>query len=346
MLLIVIIIVVVFISSGLGMYIYLSSPVNKKSDASIEVVIKSGSSVKQIAKELKQKNLIKNTLFFQFYVKLSNVNSLKATTYVFKKSMSLKEIVKSLEEGNSYNPDVISITFKEGKRITDYAKEIEKKTTNTYEDVIAVMQDKVYIKTLIDKYWFLTDKILDENIYYPLEGYLAANTYDFANKNVAVKDIVETMLQEMDNMLKKYKNYSDIHSYITMASLVELEGTNTENRKMIVGVFNNRIDAKMNLGSDVSTYYALQVPMTSDLTAEQFGFVSPYNTRGANMIGKLPIGPICSISKSSLEASFNPTKNDYLYFVADKYGNIFYTKTNAEHVAKVNEIKEKGDWLW
>ena len=177
LLLIVIIIVVVFISSGLGMYIYLSSPVNKKSDASIEVVIKSGSSVKQIAKELKQKNLIKNTLFFQFYVKLSNVNSLKATTYVFKKSMSLKEIVKSLEEGNSYNPDVISITFKEGKRITDYAKEIEKKTTNTYEDVIAVMQDKVYIKTLIDKYWFLTDKILDENIYYPLEGYLAAKKW-------------------------------------------------------------------------------------------------------------------------------------------------------------------------
>ena len=131
-----------------------------------------------------------------------------------------------------------------------------------------------------------------------------------------------------------------------MASIVELEGTNTENRKQIVGVFENRLASNMNLGSDVTTYYALQHPMTSDLTAAQFATVNPYNTRSTTMMGKMPIGPICNPSDSSIEASVNSTKNNYYYFVADKYGKIYFTSTNAEHVAKVREIKEKGDWIW
>ena len=133
---------------------------------------------------------------------------------------------------------------------------------------------------------------------------------------------------------------------MTMASIVELEGTNTDNRKMIVGIFENRIKNNMNLGSDVTTYYALQYPMTNDLTAEQFSTINPYNTRATNMMGKMPIGPICNPSLSSLEASIEPTENDYLYFVADKKGNIFYTSTLEEHEQKVQEIKDKGDWIW
>ena len=66
---------------------------------------------------------------------------MKASTYTMTKDMSLEEIVKVLESGNSYNPDVISITFKEGEWITDYAKEISTKTKNSYED------------TIIDKYY-------------------------------------------------------------------------------------------------------------------------------------------------------------------------------------------------
>ena len=64
------------------------------------------------------------------------------------------------------------------------------------------------------------------------------------------------------------------------------------------------------------------------------------------MIGKMPIGPICNPSMSAIEASAKPTKNDYLFFVADKYGNIFYTKTVAEHDKKVAEIKANGDWIF
>ena len=115
---------------------------------------------------------------------------------------------------------------------------------------------------------------------------------------------------------------------------------------MIVGIFKNRLAKGMNMGSDVTTYYALQKSMKEDLTAKEIETVNPYNTRGANMIGKMPIGPICNPNMSSIEAAVKPKSSDYLFFVADKYGNIFYTKTNAEHNQKVAEIKAKGDWIF
>ena len=139
---------------------------------------------------------------------------------------------------------------------------------------------------------------------------------------------------------------SDIHYYITMASIVELEGTNTLNRKMIVGVFKNRLASGYNLGSDVTTYYGLQANMNEDLASSDFTKENAYNTRTNSMVGKMPVGPICSVSLSSVEASINPTDNDYLFFVADKHGKIYYSRTNAEHDKKVQEIKANGDWIF
>ena len=152
----------------------------------------------------------------------------------------------------------------------------------------------------------------------------------------------------MKKELEPFKNdmVSNPHYYLTMASIVELEGTNTDNRKMIVGIFENRLNSGMNLGSDVTTYYGLQVPMTSDLTTEQFASINPYNTRSTTMIGKMPVGPICNPGISSIEASVKPTNNDYLFFVADKNGKIYYSKTNNEHEKKIAEIKANGDWIW
>ena len=327
---------------------FFTSPVDKSSNADIEVVIPSGKGVIEIAQILKEKNLIRNKTVFRLYIKLNDVTSLKASTYTMRKSMDLKEIVRILEDGNAYNPDAIKLTFKEGKTIADYIKLIASTTNNKEDDIYSKINDRVYISTLINEYWFLTEEILQPEIYYPLEGYLFPNTYYFENKDVTVETIIETMLNETEKQLSKYKNTigQNINKYIIMASLVELEGTNTTNRKMIAGVFNNRLARGMNLGSDVTTYYGLQHPMTSDLTAAQFNAYNPYNTRSEKMAGKLPIGAICNPSISSIESSINPTENDYLFFVADKHGNIFYTKTIGEHNKKVKEIKDKGDWIW
>ena len=341
-------ILLVLLCSIGGYFLYLGTPVDKNDDKDVEVEIKSGTSSSSIGSILKDMDLIRSDFYFKLYLKLNNVNDLKATTYKLNKSMSTKEIISILQKGNSYNPDAIKITFKEGLWIIDYAKVISDNTNNTYDEVIAKFKDIEYTKTLIDKYWFLSDEILNNNIYYPLEGYLAPDTYYFDNKDVDVEVIITKLLDETGNKLTPYKNLvkDNVHYYITMASILELEGTNTDNRKNINSVFVNRLNKKMNLGSDVTTYYGLQTSMDKDLNTEQFASINGYNTRSTTMMGKMPVGPICNFSKSSLEASVNPTSTDYFYFVADKYGNIYFTRNLSEHNKKVAEIKAKGDWIF
>ena len=331
------------------LYMVLSMPVDKNSKAKIEVVVEQGMSTKQIAELLEKKNIIRNSSFFLLYLKLNKCDSLKAGPYDFTKSMNIKQVKEKLCNGK-IKKDNIKITFKEGKRLTSYISLISKEFNINEDEVKNTFSNKEYLKELINKYWFLTDEILNENIYYPLEGYLFPETYEF-NKKATTKDVITKLLDQTDKVLTPYKEKiassgKSVHYYLTMASIAELEGLNEKDRKMIIGVFNNRINKGMNLGSDVTTYYGLQKPMTSDLTANEFATSNPYNTRAVNMAGKLPVGPICSPSKISIEAAINPTDNNYLFFVADKNGKVYYTMTNKEHEQAIKEIKQAGNWIW
>ena len=330
-------------------YQYNISPTDKSSKANIEVVIPEGMSTTDIAKTLYDKGLIKNEFFFKVYLKLNKVSSLKASTYLLTKSMSMKEIVIELENGNT-NDNVIKLTFKEGENIKDYANMISKKTNITSEEFISTIKDTTFLTKLIDDYWFLTDSILNENIYYPLEGYLAPDTYNF-DVNADVKAIFEKMLDQTDKILTDLKpslgkSGLKVHEVLTLASMAESEGVSLEDRKNIVGVFMNRIKNNMALGSDVTTYYASKIELGErDLYMSEINSDNPYNTRSAKNAGKLPVGPICNPSKSAIEATINYTQNDYLYFVADKNMKVYFTKTDAEHNKKIQELKNQGLWF-
>ncbi len=330
-------------------YISLSSPVDKNDDTEIEVSIESGMSTVGIANLLKEKGLIKSSKFFLVYNKLNNCKSLKASNYDLSKSMSLEDISDVMCTGD-YSKNSINVTFREGLRLTDYADIVEDKTFISSDDFINTANDRTYLKELINKYWFLTDDILNDNIYYPLEGYLYPDTYNFRSKDVTAREIIETMLDVEDKALSKYKPYltngsHTVHEYLTLASMAELEGTNSENRKLIVGVFENRLANNINLGSDVTAYYGAGKSMKDALTSKELNAVNSYNTRNRNMLG-LPVGPICNPGLESIDASINYTKSDYFYFVADKEKNIYFTKTENEHNALINRLKKEGKWLW
>lgn len=330
-------------------FIFLTSPVNSRNKTLIDVEITQGTSTSKIAEILKDNKLIRSKTMFKIYSKLGSSKSLQAGVYQFSQDMSLKEIVDELGNGSTYNPNLVVLTFKEGERLTDFAEVIAKGTNHTYQDVISKVNDINYLTELIDEYWFLTDDILDSDIYYPLEGYLSPNTYHFKDKDVKIEEVIKKLLDQEEKELNKYKNElsgKNIHEILTMASVVELEGTNSENKKMITGIFYNRLSSGFNMGSDVTTYYALQRPMTTDLTTKQFATVNPYNTRSTTMIGKLPVGPICNPSDESIDATIHYTDNDYLFFVADKHGKIYYSRTNAEHERTIKQIKDAGNWIW
>ena len=328
-----------------GTLIYLQGPVDRKSDTSIKVEIPQGTSTRKIGTILKEKKLIKSELYFSIYTKLHSKKALKAATYEFRKNMSLKEIIKLMEDGKAVDPEALVLTFHEGKRITDYAETIAKHTAYSKEEILEEINEEEYLKELISKYWFLTDDILDDDIYYPLEGYLAPDTY-FFEKDVDIKIIIETLLKEEESNLEKYKDLllkSNIHDIVTMASITELEGKKLEDRKNIVGVFNNRMSIHMHLGSDVTTYYAFQKPMTEKLSSKEFNTPNPYNTRPTNKDG-LPIGPICNPSMDSIEAAIFPVDNEYLYFVASKKGVVYFSKSSAEQDRVIQDLKSKGEW--
>ena len=319
-------------------------------DSEITIDIENGTSTSDILSLLKEKNIIKNEKAAKIYVNINKINSLKAGKYKFSGNESLKEVLDKISSGDVVI-QTINITFLEGKNIREIAEVIVQNTNNSIDDVFSALEDEDYINSLIEKYWFITDEIKNKDIYYPLEGYLYPDTYNFQDENVDVKTIFETMLNQTDKILTKYKERLEdknisVHQILTVGSIIELEGNNSENREKIARVIYNRLNKNMSIGSDVTTYYAIKVNMSSrDLYLSEINTYNPYNTRGPDMAGKLPIGPISNVSEQSIKAALYPAKGNYLYFVADKNGKIYFSNTNEEHENTINTLKKDGLWF-
>ena len=347
---IIIAVILVAILLALGTYKILTKPVSKNiEEKKIEIPLGSGTSA--IADILKENKLIRSKNAFKIYVKLNKISNFQAGTYYLKESMTLKEITDMLQTGIMYDPNQTTITYLEGKPMWWLAEAIETKTNHTQEEVYELLKNEEYLDTLIAKYWFLTDEIKNADIYYSLEGYLFPDTYAIANKDEKIEDIFGKMLDRMEEVLEPFKeeiensNYT-VHELLTLASVVETEGMNDSDRKDVASVFYNRLKNNISLGSDVTTYYAAKIDLHErDLYKSELNDCNKYNTRSTCMNGKLPVGPICNMSVKSIEASVNPSKSDYYYFVADKNGKTYFNKTDSAHVSTINKLKKDGLWF-
>ncbi len=349
LLIILVLIIVMVISAVLWYNISLSGTGEENEDVAINIQLGSGPNT--IANILKNADLIRSKLAFKIYVKLNHVNSFQAGTYNITKDMSVSEIVETLQTGKVFKESKVKMTFIEGKTFRDVAKTIAENTNNTEEDVYNLLENEEYIDSLIEKYWFLTDEIKNQDIYYSLEGYLFPNTYSFEDQDVTVEEIFEVLLDQTEKVLDEYQEDIEsskytVHQLLTIASIIENEAIFDKDRKDISSVIYNRLNANMSIGSDVTTYYAFKIDLgTRDLYKSEINTYNSYNTRGPNMNGKLPVGPISNASKTSIEAAIYPNETDYLYFVADSSGNVYFTKTNQEHNEKVQELKANGAWV-
>ncbi len=343
------VILIIGICTIIGMFTWYYNgmkAVQKENGQTIRVEIEEGSGTVAIAELLEQSHVIKSANVMKIYTKINHIQSLQAGKYDLNNVEDLVSILSHIQKGEVVNEEV-KLTFVEGKNMRSIARTIAEKTVNTEEDVFSLLEDEEYIDSLIEKYWFLTEDIKNENIYYPLEGYLLPDTYIFENEEVSVKTIFNFMLNYMDKFLTAHKDEItyNVHELMTLSSITELEGVNEEDRKEIAGVLIHRLNKKMSLGSDVTAYYAFKVDMGErDLYAKELKTENPYNTRGPNMEGKLPVGPICSPSKNAILATINYTKTDNLYFVADKNKKVYFTKTNEEHINIINQLKQNSLW--
>lgn len=344
------IIIILLMGALVGLCFYMVSPVSNKNTKVVFEVKKfeGGYGMKALISELKDEKLIKNETFTYYYARLNKFD-IKAGTYILHPNMSLREIFEKISDSKNAKADTVTITFKEGLNMRGIASVITKNTKITEEEIFNKLKDIDYIKSLIKDYWFLTDDILDPNVYYPLEGYLAPDTYEF-KKDSTIEDIFKKMLDQESDVLDSYKdslkeNSLTIQQIMTLASIAELEGNTLNNRKNIIGVFINRLNNGMSLGSDVTTYYAIGVDMSErDLYQSEIDQVNAYNTRSPQAGGMIPIGPICNPSKEAIDATINYNPNSYFFFVADKNNNIYFSKTYEEHDEIINRLIKEGLW--
>jgi UPF0755 protein len=116
----------------------------------------------------------------------------------------------------------------------------------------------------------------------------------------------------------------DMHEAIILASLVEKEVSNLDDKSIVAQVFLSRLKQNIALGSDVTAYYGASLIGLEESVLTD----TAYNTR---IYSGLPPGPISNISASSLQAVAFPANTDYLYFVAGDDGITYFSRTLKEH---------------
>ncbi|KAB8127302.1 endolytic transglycosylase MltG [Gracilibacillus oryzae] len=334
-----IILIAFIVIGGYSAYKYVANglaPVEPDTEEQVQVTIPMGSSTTDIATILEDAGLINNSLIYRFYVKFNNAADFQAGDYTLSPSMTLAEITSQLETGTVHKEAVLRVTVPEGRNIEEIATIYEENAGINREEFLEKMNDQAYIQELMETYPnILTEEILQEDIRYPLEGYLFPATYEFYEEEPTIDTIVTNMLNKSRDILFIYMDQIDsleqftIHDIVTFASLVEEEAPSMEDRKRIAGVFYNRMAQDMMLQTDPTVIYA-HGEHISRLTYEDYEIQSPYNTY--TVMG-LPVGPIANYGESSLQAVLEPEDSNYLYFLADAEGNVHYSETYEQHQA-------------
>lgn len=328
-------------------------PVDASSKQYVTVGIPEGSNVQEIGTTLEKAGLVKHGLIFSFYAKYKNYTDLKAGYYNLQKSMSTEDLLKELQKGGTDEPQepvLATLTIPEGYTIDQIAQAVGQlqgdfKEPLTAEAFLAKVQDENFISQEVAKYSSLLESLptKDSGARYRLEGYLFPATYSI-KESTTIESLIDEMLAAMDKNLSPY--YSTIKSknltvneLLTIASLVEKEGAKTEDRKLIAGVFYNRLNRDMPLQSNIAILYAQgklgqNISLAEDVAIDT-NIDSPYNVY--KNVGLMP-GPVDSPSLDAIESSINQTKSDNLYFVADVTdGKVYYANNQEDHDRNVAE---------
>jgi len=328
-------------------------PVDPSSKQYVKVQIPEGANSQEIGSILEKSGLVKHGLLFTAYVKYKNYSDLKSGYYNLQKSMSTEDLIKALQKGGTPEPQEVvyaNLTIPEGFTLEQIAQTVaqlqgEFKEPLTAEAFMAKIQDENFIAQEVAKYPKLLESLpaKDSGVRYRLEGYLFPATYTI-KESTTIESLIDEMLATMDKNLSphyatiKEKNLT-VNELLTIASLVEKEGAKTEDRKLIAGVFYNRLNLGMPLQSNIAILYAEgklgQKISLADDVAINTEINSPYNVY--TNIGLMP-GPVDSPSLDAIESSINQTKSDNLFFVANvQDGKVYFAATKEEHDKNVEE---------
>lgn len=326
-------------------------PINTEAKKTIQVEIPEGSSTKEIANILFEKDLIKNATVFNYYSKIKSYNNYQSGFYNLSQSMSVDDLAKALQESGTptaQEEPAGKVLIVEGYTLTQIANSVTlnaktddktDKTPFTSEEFLATVTNQEFIDRMVATYpnLFASLPAADSGVIYRLEGYLFPAVYDYYD-DATIEDLVEQMISTTDARLQPYyeaianKNLT-VNEVLTLASLVEKEGSTDEDRRNIASVFFNRLNTEMPLQSNIAILYAQgklgeETTLAEDTNIDT-SIESPYNIYWR--AGLMP-GPVDSPSLSAIEAVLNANATDYYYFVADvTTGTVYFANTIEEH---------------
>lgn len=320
---------------GLGVtayFVVISMPSTNQEN--VVVVIQNGDGVDNVAMQLKSLGLIKSKLAFKTYLFINNkISKIQPGEYQFNQ-VNVQKIASKITQPPEYKQEIV-LTFLEGWNSDEMGAYLQEKGLSFEQDFLKLAETRDTRNIIPDKdYAFFLDKPLNIG----LEGYLFPDTYRVF-EDVTPEEIVEKMLDNFDEKFneelreKAAEKDLKISEVITLASIVEKEARTKEDKKVVAGIFLNRIVINQRLESDATVNYITGKqttrPSYKDLEAD-----SLYNTY---KYSGLPPGPICNPGMDSIEAVIYPEDSDYLYFLNTPSGNIIYNKTYEDHLETKNE---------
>lgn len=324
--------ILVLVGLGVGLFFRQNyyqnlKPVNTNDNKSVVVAIPAGSALFDIAQNLKTQGVIRSQWAFIQYVKTHRLaDKLKAGTYRLNTSQSVQSIVDDI-----VNSRVASglFTILPGQRLDQL------KTAFLKAGFDPTAVETAFNPDTYSGHPALADKPNQAN----LEGYLYPDSYERlveTTPSTIVRQSLDQMAKYLTPVLKAaYKQLGlTTHQAVTLASVVEREVNGQTDRATAAQVFLTRIKNGMRLESDVTVLYGM-VLAGKDTKYVDTKFDSPYNTF---LRDGFPVGPISNVTASSLQAVAEPSKTDFIYFVAGDgpdYGKTYFSRTLAEHQAAI-----------
>jgi len=309
--------------------------INVQPEKGVYIEIPRGAGTEKIAGILKEKGIVKNTYMFKIMSMINGYDgAYQSGTHLVSSNLKLEEIMRIL----SSKPVSVKVTIPEGYTLKQVAEVLSK-------NKLIGSTDKFFktINTEKFDYKFLQDVPAREN---RLEGYLFPDTYEF-DVNAGEKEIINTMLRNFNNKFKpeyyeKAKKMGmTIDEIIILASIVEREAKNPEERDTIAGIFYNRMKNKdktlrklQSCATIQYIYFMREGIVKEKITEADTKVDSPYNTY---QVEGLPPGPICCPGEESIKAALFPDETEYLYFVARGDGTHEFSRTYKEHQAAMKK---------
>ncbi len=324
------ILVLAITAAGIFVWSVLNRPYRTYSEEKLLVAIPPGTSLNTASRLLTDHGVIRHPLLLKglFYYNRTQ-GQMKAGEYVFDRAMTPFEVYDKLLRGEQ---QYLVLTVPEGTSTLDLPVLLEKKGIKQTE-FQAAMKSPLVIAQL---------QSIDPSIH-DYEGFLFPETY-FLSKTDDAEKILLVMIGEF-----KKRFYPQIKSraaelgmplldVVTLASLIEKETAQGQERRIISGVFHNRLKQSMLLQCDPTVIYALRLSgeYKGTITRADLQKQSPYNTY---VTPGLPPGPICNPGEAAIRAAMNPESTDKLYFVSKNDGTHHFSATLQEHNRAVQQYQ-------